>query len=292
MKKNKKLIILLIIPLLVVLTVSYSKYVHNSVRNYYFKTKGFYFNSENLSINLKKNTNLSWDGNDIHFNLNNFIDDDNITTFDISYRVTCEVLGNNNYTCNLNNTNSSTYEGVLSATSSCINNKEDGVDVSSMTKSECEMAGYDFERQKSTKDMYFNIQTNGDTLEDVEVRITAQTLNKYRQTLTGKYKLHKTSVVGEDISTNYETYENYDKYTISNVSNSRKCVNVSFSDNDLRFDNSVELESYTNGSNNYVNSFVISLNSNEIKELYFYKLDLNKTYSKNDFTINILDHCE
>ena len=292
MKKNKKLILLLIIPILIIVAITYAKYAHNSVWSYYLKTKGFYFSSDYLSPSTKKNTNLSWNGTDIHFSIQNYIDNSLVTTFDIPYRVTCEVLGNNNYTCNLNNTNQSTYQGTLSGNSSCLNETEDEVDVSEMSKSECELGGYIWYQEKSKRDFTFNIQAGGAEITDVQVRITAESLNKYKQRLIGIFTLHKASENTNEVSTLYEDYSNYDKVILTNKSNSKKCISFSFDPEDLRFDNSLTLKSTSTNNSGYINEFVIEVPTNECKELYFYKMNLTKTYTNSDIDIEVLDECQ
>ena len=292
LKKNKKLLLLipfLVFIVLTIITTSYSKYVHNSIRSYYLKSKGFYFSSENLSTNTKKNSNLSWDGSNIYFNIKNYLSDDLITSFDIPYKVTCEVIGNNSYTCNLNNTGTSIYQGTLSGSSRCINNTEDEVDVSTMNKTSCEINGYTWHKEKSTKELYFNIDSQN-TVSDVEVKITVESLNKYKQKLIGTYKLHKKNISSDEVITNYENYSNYDKLIITNTTNSKKCVSMSFDSTKLRIDNSINMKSYDVDSNNYINSLELEINKEQMKEIYFYKLDLNTNYTINNLNIEI-DEC-
>ena len=285
--KNKK--VLLLIPIIIfviftIITTSYSKYIHNSVRSYYLKSKGFYFSSENLSPTTKKNSNLSWDGTNVSFTIKNNLSDDKVTSFDIPYKVTCEVIGNNNYTCNLYNTGTNIYTGTLSGSSRCVNNTNDGVDVTNLNKTNCELEGYTWYREKSQKELYFNIESQT-PVTDVEVKITVESLNKYKQKLIGTYKLHKKNIASAEIITNYENYVNYDKLTITNTSDTKKCISMNFDSEKLRLDNNLTLKSYDVDSNNYINSLEIEVNSNSLKELYFYKVDLNTNYTINDLDI-------
>ena len=71
-KRNRLLIILFIIILFVVTaTFTLGKYAYNNAWNYYLSSKGFYFESDLLSINTKKNSLLRWDGSDISFEIRN-----------------------------------------------------------------------------------------------------------------------------------------------------------------------------------------------------------------------------
>ena len=60
---------------------------------------------------------------------------------------------------------------------------------------------------------------------------------------------------------------------------------MSFDSEKLRLDNNLTLKSYDVDSNNYINSLEIEVNSNSLKELYFYKVDLNTNYTINDLDI-------
>ena len=64
---------LLGIILLVVLTrgVTYAKYVSDAAFNYYLGSKGFYFESDELSLEQNKITDTSWDGEKVTFSIKN-----------------------------------------------------------------------------------------------------------------------------------------------------------------------------------------------------------------------------
>ena len=108
---------------------------------------------------------------------------------------------------------------------------------------------------------------------------------KYKQKLIGTYKLHKKNIASAEIITNYENYVNYDKLTITNTSDTKKCISMNFDSEKLRLDNNLTLKSYDVDSNNYINSLEIEVDSNSLKELYFYKVDLNTNYTINDLDI-------
>ena len=119
MEKRKKRIAILIVTLITIITVitmTSGKYIYNSIWNYYLKSKGFYFESDLLDIVAKNNSMLKWDGSDIYFSLKNSLNDKLISDYDISYKITCTVLGDeSNYVdCLVNGTDSNVFNGNLS----------------------------------------------------------------------------------------------------------------------------------------------------------------------------------
>ena len=89
--------------------ITYAKYAANAVLNYYLANKGFYFDSEELSINENKNIDTSWDGDSVYFTLTNSANNTLATEYDIKYKVTCSIEEEDNKTkvCYLNGTNKS-----------------------------------------------------------------------------------------------------------------------------------------------------------------------------------------
>ena len=129
---------------LLTIGLTYGKYAADSVWNYYLGSKGFYFSSDYLGMESVENVNQLWDGKSTTFSLTNSENDLVATNFDISYTVICEVINENSedYSCTLNGTDSDTFSGTLSGYEMCINEKNDGIDVSSYTQSDCEINGY------------------------------------------------------------------------------------------------------------------------------------------------------
>ena len=58
--------------------------------------------------------------------------------------------------CVLNDSETSTVEGILSSEANCVDNK-DFTDVRNLKKSDCELSGYTWVNEISKKDNYFNI---------------------------------------------------------------------------------------------------------------------------------------
>ena len=152
------------------LVTSLARYCSSSVWNYYLESHGFYFSSDFLG-NDKRNVNTLWDGNSVHFNLKNNSNNSLITDYDIRYTITCEVLSDIPAVCKLNGTQNSSLNGVLSHNSRCVNNV-DQVDVSSLTKTECELGGYDWQVLAVNQDVYFDVEATEDyDIQNVEVEL-------------------------------------------------------------------------------------------------------------------------
>ena len=79
MKKKRKIksgfVVLLVLTLIFVITkgFSYARYASNAVFNYYLSSKGFYFESEDLSFDTKNNVDTMWDGEKVYFTISNNI---------------------------------------------------------------------------------------------------------------------------------------------------------------------------------------------------------------------------
>ena len=129
MKKRYKIILIVVLIgfCLGLFLTTLARYSSSNVWNYYLESQGFYFSSDNLS-NDQVNVDTFWDGSSVHFNLKNFSNNNLITSKDISYQVSCEVI-DSDIPCTLNGTESSTVNGVLSKSSRCVNDI-DQIDVS------------------------------------------------------------------------------------------------------------------------------------------------------------------
>ena len=137
MKKKKILLITIVccVIIIVIASMTSAKYAYNSIWNYYLHSRGFYFKSDKLELETKKNSVLTWDGSDIVFNVSNNENDSLISEYDISYKISCEVLGDEKeyLECILNNTGNSSVTGTLSSSSKCVDEKE-FKDVKNLTK--------------------------------------------------------------------------------------------------------------------------------------------------------------
>lgn len=292
MKKRSKRIIITLAVILIFMataTLTLGKYAYNNAWNYYLSSKGFYFESDLLDINTKKNSLLKWDGSDINFIVKNSQNDKLISEYDISYKITCEVLGEESsyIKCNLNDTNTSVFNGTLATTSKCVNNIDDA-DVTLFSKAECEVNGYTWNEEVISKNNYFNLELSDPTksIDEVSVKINAESITPYHQTLTGIFNINRADSVDLEIITSYLSYEEYDEISITNTTTSEKCVSIGFDSSKYFIDlNDYQTLEYSVDSNNKINEIKIKLTKESSKSYKFYKADSNKIYSINDFSV-------
>ena len=289
-KSNKILItILLIFTFVATISLTSGKYVYNSVWNYYLKSKGFYFESDLLEINTKKNSNLRWDGDNVYFVIKNSLNNELISDYDISYSVSCVVLGEeaSYIDCVLNGQGASSFNGVLSSGASCVNEK-DIEDVSLLTKSECELNGYKWSEEITSKNNYFNLVLKDPTksIDEVSVKIVAESLTPYHKTLSGVFNLNKIEKTDVPFVMNYDNYGDYDKLSITNTTTADACFSIGFNSNDYLFDiEENKILNYNVDSNKKVNEIYVKVSKQNTDSYNFYKTNSNKEYSISDFTI-------
>lgn len=264
---------------------SLARYSSSSVWNYYLESHGFYFSSDFLG-NDKKNVDTLWDGNSVHFNIKNSSNDSLITDYDIRYSVNCEVLSDIPVTCKLNGTNNSSFNGVLSSNSRCINDIDE-TDVSSFNKTECEIKGYSFENLAVNQDIYFDIvPQDGFELNNVDVKITVSSVSPYKKSISGVFSLFKNSRDLGSITKSIIDNVDYDDLVLTNSYDSKKCVNV-------RFDSSKRIVDYDDSMSNiilddsgYIKEFNVSIDGMSNRKIKFFNRDFSYNYSVDDFIVD------
>lgn len=275
----RKYLIMIVIFLGTILLITngftLAKYVSNTVWNYYLNSQGFYLSSDQLGNNVK-NVNNVWDGTSIHFNLKNNINDALVTDYDIKYKVTCTLDDGSN--CKVNGTDSNVYYGTLSSYNSCVNNTNDGVDTTDFDKATCEVKGYDWVIQKTTSDIYFDVEND-----NVTANIEVVTTEPYEKKLTGTFILKKDKNLIEKTDILYQSFSNYDRLTVTNSSDTKKCVKINWDANKLRIDNE-NITNY-NMSNGYINEIILEIPSKDNLSYIFYKVDKDATYDINEFSL-------
>lgn len=298
MSKTKKYMFIILLVLVAISFAingfSYARYASNYVWNYYLKSKGFYFNSEDLSLNTINHVNNMWDGGSTYFSINNSLNQAVVTEFNINYKVTCTVEGDNaDNVCYIGNTESNIYEGVLSNSQACINNTLDGIDTTSYNQSDCSLNGYNWDNQIAIKSLYFNvINTAGEVVNDAIVNIKAESVSPYKKTIYGKYKLHKVLSNDGTIKMNYEGYDNYGRLVISNSYSSDKCIQVSWNSSELQIDvDTKKLSLYTTDNDGYIDKINFSLKAKESMNYIFYKRDSLFSYGEKTFTLEEVNDC-
>lgn len=291
MKKNKLLTVMLLILILILTTsLTLGKYVYNSVWNYYLSSRKFYFESDLLKINNRNNSLLKWSGEDIHFELRNNSNDKMVSDYDISYKITCSVLGNaSEYTkCILNGTDSETYNGVLSDVSYCSAETEEE---KKLNKTDCELKGFVWIDEPIKKDIYFNLKLTDTTkeIDEVSVKITAESTSPYHKTLTGIFNLNKVEKLESEYEIDYESFFDYDEITILNKANYNKCFLIEFSDEYLLDTENASIKEKQANAEGKVNKIKIEIPSESNLSYDFYKLNQEKQYSIDDFSISEKD---
>lgn len=296
MEKRKKRIAILIVTLITIITVitmTSGKYIYNSIWNYYLKSKGFYFESDLLGIAAKNNSMLKWDGSDIYFLLKNSSNDKLISDYNISYKITCTVLGeeSNFVDCLVNGTDSNIFNGNLSTNSHCVNDKNEE-DVSEFSKSECEIGGYSWKDEITTKSNYFNLVSKTATkqIDEVSIKIEAESISPYHKTLIGIFNLNKVEVMDTEFDVLYQGLANYDEITITNKIDEDKCFLVVFDAESYSYDLDTEkVLEYGTDSNKKINQISIKVNKKTSSFYSFYRLLEEKDYSIDDFIIEEKD---
>ena len=264
---------------------SLARYSSSSAWNYYLESHGFYLSSDFLGDG-NKNINTLWDGNSVHFNLKNSSNDLLITDYDIKYNVSCEVLSDIPVTCKMNGTNNSYFTGVLSSNSRCINNIDD-TDVSSFNKTECEIKGYTFENLAVNQDLYFDIIPDSDyELNNVEVRITVNSVSPYKKSISGIFSLFKNTPDLGSITKTINDYDDYDDLILTNSYDSKKCVNVKFDSSKRIVDYDDSMSGTIVDDSGYIKEFNISINGMSNKKIKFFNRDFSFNYSVDDFVIS------
>lgn len=287
LKNKKKLLILFpLLTLLVFCTFKYgetiAKYVSNSVWSYYLKTKEFYFSSDYLDINEKTNINKLWDGTSVHFNIKNSINQNLITSYDIEYDVTCEVIGDaaSHTRCTLNGENDESWSGTLSSSTSCVNNTGDNVDVSSYTDEQCTTGGYTMVNDEFIKDAYFDVILTDQyyTISDVTVKITVESTNPYNKTIIGNFNLKKATNDSGTIIQEYKTYSNYENLIISNSYSTSKCVNITWDPAYIILDDDLsKFNIYNSDLNGTINNIELDVTSKNNTAIKFRNVDKQNT---------------
>ena len=261
-----------------------ARYSSSSAWNYYLESRGFYFSSDYLGNN-SNNVNTLWDGDSVHFNLKNSSNENLVTDFDIRYRVTCEVIENPNVNCKINGTNDSTVTGVLSSNSRCVN-EIDEVDVSSYSKSECEIRGYSWENIAVSSDLYFDLVPVGNyVISNVNVKITANTTEPYNKTIEGVFSLYKNSYASGSVSKQVIDGVDSDSLILTNSYDSRKCVTVEFDSSKRIVNKEDDMSNFVLDQSGYIEEFKIGINAFSNRKIIFYNRDFSYNYSVDDFIV-------
>lgn len=297
-QKKQIIIVLAILLCAVSFAVVFGRYVTNSMNNFFFRSKEFYFFSDKLSASKSVFQIDNWTGVDSYpliINMNSRKNNIQVATYDIDYDIT--------YTCSDN------AICQLSKTSGTIA-KEDNTDSFTVT---------------------ITPNTQLKTGDKVIVEITATSKTTYEKVLKGRFTL----VVGQEQLTyqitdkpgnpymdvrltntlsyynvkeafgDYDAKDKIDSDTYLALSDEEKAkcyssiVKIDFDPNEVLVD--VTSESYQNATNittvpigdkNYINSITLSIDAISSADLRFYKVDTSKDYTypnlENDSVVSVI----
>ena len=156
-----------------------------------------------------------------------------------------------------------------------------------MNKTECEVAGYTWEKSLVTNDLYFDVSSESE-ITDVSVRVTVNSTSPFRKTMTGVFNLTKNEVVTGNIDYHVNDFDVYDELIISNSFDTGKCVLVSFDSSKRVVDITNDMNVLSTDNNGYVNSFSVGIESmNNIKFVFYNKTGLNF----NDIVVSETNEC-
>ena len=293
MKKIRKYLIIILIILIVIFLLtkvfSFAKYVSNHTFNHYLESKGFYLSSDKLDIEPVQNIDKAYDGEPIKIVLKNSLNKEAITTYDIKYKAECSVSDEykDKVGCRFTDNNESTFEGVLSNKEVCVNNTNDGKDVSDYSKSECEMNGYTYTTKVNTKDLYVDIYSlNDEEYNDVTVNVKVESTSPYKKTMSGDFILHKKRTDSKEVVLKYKETDTFSNLIITNKSTTDKCLTLKWDSKVFHLDNSnINIISSSKDEDNYLNEIKFKVNANSNINYRFYKVNFNETYDETAFSI-------
>lgn len=300
MRKNKKYLFILVFVILAVFlsinNFTFSKYIYNSVWDYFLRTKGFYFNSDNLGMSSIDNVNNLWDGESVHFNLKNNLNDNVITDYDIYYIITCSIIGETaDYVeCDLNESGFNSINGTLLNSKSCKNKTSDEIDVTEYTKEDCELNNYEWSSDITTNDIFFDVVLTDPEYEinDVIVSINATSNSPYQKTISGNFTLHKSIINENEISLNYDSFSNHDELTITNSYSESKCIELTWDSEKLRIDaDENDFNSYLTDLNGYINEIKFVLGAKKSLKYRFYQTNFEEVLDVSEFTVQESTGC-
>ena len=288
----RSILFMVVLVLLVVLIITrgytYARYVSNAVFNYYLSSKGFYFESEDLTFDTKKHVDTMWDGEKIYFTLSNSANDALASEVDITYKVEC-IINEENTTkqCLVNGTGLSTMEATLSATFGC----SDGT---SSTEAVCLENKGEWVSKAATANVYFEvIDTTGADVLNANVDILVTSLKPYSKVLSANYSLLRDNNAIGSLSMMYEEGIVKSNLIVTNSYNEDKCVLVSWDPINFSFDNkNTDVLGYTNDTDGNINSVYFKLTKMNSTNLGFYIKDSSIDYNELYFKLIESNLCE
>lgn len=300
--KNKIIYIVIItIFLLSLITLTYGRYIYNSVRDFYLASKSFYFESDKLTVNRAIYQVDNWSAVDpflitinLNNNKNNLVHANSDITYEISYVCSDNIL------CSVNSTGGTLYTepgttnftAIITPNATFQNGDEVFIEITVKSTSPY---------KKTLKGRFILKVGKSGIYYSIDDKIGSPYLN-FNITNTLDYYLVKTAF--DDYSVN----DRIDRITYISLSeeNKSKCVSsqitLTFNPEIVILDTTstayLKKESYTTTTINnyeYINSITFNMDSESSEAIKFYKADTNIDYTypiTNDNSIITFSHTE
>lgn len=300
--KNKIIYIVIItIFLFSLITLTYGRYIYNSVRDFYLASKSFYFESDKLTVNRAIYQVDNWSAVDpflitinLNNNKNNLVHANSDITYEISYVCSDNIL------CSVNSTGGTLYTepgttnftAIITPNATFQNGDEVFIEITVKSTSPY---------KKTLKGRFILKVGKSGIYYSIDDKIGSPYLN-FNITNTLDYYLVKTAF--DDYSVN----DRIDRITYISLSeeNKSKCVSsqitLTFNPEIVILDTTstayLKKESYTTTTINnyeYINSITFNMDSESSEAIKFYKADTNIDYTypiTNDNSIITFSHTE
>ena len=94
------------------------------------------------------------------------------------------------------------------------------------------------------------------------------------------------------LNINYKEFDNYSRVIITNSYDEKKCVKLSWNQDNLRIDEiNKQISSYQYDNNGYINEINFNINKKDSISYIFYKTDFSKKYDYKEFTFIESNEC-
>lgn len=265
-KINKKKVIICIILLITLITApTFGRYIYNSARDLYLKSRNFSFSSNLLTTSGKTYKYANWSGVDnyeLDFQLYSYENELSLFTYEgegLQYTLNCVVDDSSKATAHVETA------GGGSTGSSYIPNTTNIKDVKIYLKPTANLK-------------------EGDT---VKLTVTASTAVPYEKQISATFNI---KVTGQNVTYSIEDEETsvYATLKLVNTKSTANTITLSYNPELLVIDvtheyyenRDISKDTYTNVDGvEYVNSITFDMEPEDVKNIIFYKKDINADYT-------------
>lgn len=265
-KINKKKIIISIVILIMLITLpTFGRYIYNNARDLYLKSQNFSFSSNLLTTTGKSYKYANWSGVDdyeLDLQLYSYENELSLFTYEgsgLAYSLTCTVEDSSKATAHIETTaGTSTATGYIPNTTNV----------------------------KDIK-IYIKPTENLEVGDTVKVNVTASTTVPYQKTITATFNI-KVTEQGVTYSIEDEETSIYATLKLVNTKSETNTITLSWDPSKVVID--VTNEYYENRNSNkdtyqnvdgveYVKSITFDMEASDVKNIRFYKKDINADYT-------------